>query len=409
MRLSDRFPVITLLVLSALLFSVSKADSLKVKYDLFSFYLEKGIYDSALESGSELFRLPEIREYSQWFFPKFSQVIAHSINDSNSGITYDFINAFYSEAVKNDAANLLSYKLYHTFFLDKYFNEDFAIIYPVYQSVLGTKPEVDEVILKRISEKAALADIRDTSTILSVLDILTFLLEKYPDDPKWGEAISNLADSPDELLKLRLKLHDRNPGSAPNNWAIASIMIEKQNYNEALIYLSGLVSEFPEMVKYWKALTLVAEKTNDDGRALEGYLKLLKLEPAVKEYYFNTAVLYERKDNYAAASKYFRRASEVAGGWGKALFYEGLVYENSARACGSLEFYDKCVYQMAYEKYLNAIGYEPALAGVQERINAIEKYLPDPEDFKKNGYKPGDQVKIKGSCYIWIEELLKVQ
>ncbi len=409
MIFSDRFPVIALLVLSALLFSVSKADSLKVKYDLFSVYVEKGMYDSAFETGSELFRMPEIREYSAWFFPKFSEIIAQKLNDSSSRITYEFLNSFYSEAEKNDAANSLSYKLYHAFFLDRYFNEDFAIVYSLYQSVLGAKPEVDEVILKRISEKAALADIRDTSTILSVLDILTYLLEKYPEDTKWGEAIANLADTPDELLKLRLKLHDRNPASASNNWALASLLIEKKNFKDAIIYLNRLVLEFPEVIKYWKALTFAAEKTGDDEKALECYLKLIKLDPSVKDYYFNAAVLYEKKDNFAAAAKYFQRASGIAGGWGKALFYEGLVYENSARSCGSLEFYDKCVYQIAYEKYLNAIGYEPALPGVQERINSIEKYLPEPEEFKRNGFKSGDQVKIKGSCYIWIEELLKVQ
>jgi len=384
-------------------------DSLKIKYDTFSGFAARGVYDSALAEGKDLLVHPGVREYSAWFYPKFCEVIVQSIKDTSSGVSFDLVNSFFSVAAQNDHANAVTYKLNHAFLLDRYFNQNFSMVYPLYQSVIGESQAIDEIILKRISLKAAEADIKDTATILSVLDILTFLLEKYPKDTKWGEAIAALAPEPDDLLKLRLMLHQQKPGSAPNNWAIASILIEKESFRDALIYLQRLISEYPDVSKYWKALVYAAEKTGDDEKALEGYLKLVKLEPSVKEFYFNAAVLFEKKDNYGAAVKYFKQASEAGKGWGKALFYEGLVYENSARACGTLEFYTKCVYQLAYEKYLNASGYDPSLQGVKERINEIEKFLPDPEEFKTNGYKTGDLIKIKGSCYIWIEELLKVQ
>lgn len=384
-------------------------DTLKIKYDSFSDYHSRGVNDSAFATGMELFVHPGINEYSAWFYPKFADVILEAMDDTNSGITLDMVNSFFTKAALSDRSNLVSYKLYHAFLLDRYFNQDFSIVYPIYQIVIEASAQPDEAVLKRISSKASETDLRDTATILSVLDIMTWLLEKYPEEPKWGEAIANLTEGPDDLLKLRLKLHELKPGSASNNWAIASILIEKESFRDALIYLQRLVSEFPDVLKYWKALTYASEKSGNDEKSLEGYLRLIKLDPAVREYYFNAAVLFEKKDNYGAAVKYFKLASEVSKGWGKALYYEGLVYENSARSCGTLDFYSKCVYQIAYEKYLNASGYEPALQGVQERINEVEKYLPDPEEFKTNGYNPGDQIKIKGSCYIWIEELLKVQ
>ncbi|MCC6636690.1 MAG: hypothetical protein IT278_03080, partial [Ignavibacteriaceae bacterium] len=96
-------------------------------------------------------------------------------------------------------------------------------------------------------------------------------------------------------------------------------------------------------------------------------------------------------------------------GWGRALFYEGLVYENSARSCGKLEFDDKCVYQLAYERYLNALGYDPSMTELQKQIEEIEKYLPEQADFASKGYKSGDKVKPGGNCYNWIEIELTVQ
>ncbi len=401
--------LILFIILPTFAFGGTTQDSLKSKYDRFSVLVASGIYDSALVEGKDLMTHPGIREYSAWFYPKFCEVIVESVKDTASGISFELVNSFFTAAAQNDHANLVAYKLNHAFLLDRYFNQDFSLVYPLYQSVIGESQTVDEIILKRISMKASGADLKDTATLLSVLDILTFLLEKYPEDPKWGESIAELAGDSNELLKLRLKLNEIKPGSAPNNWAIASILIEKENFRDAMIYLQRLVSEFPDVPKYWKAIVYSSEKTGNDEKALEGYLRLIKLEPAVKEYYFNAAVLFEKKDNYGAAVKYFKQASQAGKGWGKALFYEGLVYENSARACGTLDFYSKCVYQLAYEKYLNASGYDPSLQGVQERINEIEKYLPDTEEFKTNGYNTGDLIKIKGSCYIWIEELLKVQ
>jgi len=385
------------------------ADSLATKYDLFSKYVEIGQYDSAYILGTELRSHPGIKEYSVWFYPKYTETLLKVIGDTTFEFTPKYIKSYFEEAKLKDPHNSQSYFFYEAFILDKYFKEGFAEVYPLYDAFMKLSGLTDEWILRRISDLSSLVAIKDTATILSLLDIYTELLEKYPNEEKWGDYIADLAGTPEGLLYLRRKLNILKPESSSNNWALASLLLEKEEYNEAMIYLARLVSENPDTVKYLKAMVFSAEKTNYDEKALEGYLRLIKLEPSVKEYYFNAAVLFEKKDNYAAAIKYFTKASEVAGGWGKAIFYSGLVYENSARSCGTLGFYDKCVYELAYEKYLNASGYDPEMPGLQERISQIEKYLPDTKDFEKNGYKPGDSVKINGSCYIWIEELLKVQ
>ncbi len=397
----------TILFISSL--EGKSTDSLSQEYSKFSNLVARGEYDSAFYIGSGLITNPGLSPYYTWFYPKFSEVLLQNISDTTKRITPRFIQDFYLAARSKDSVNKLSYFLYEAFILDRYFDAGFKDIYPLYESALNIAGSQDEMIIQRLSEKAVNADIRDTSTILAVLDMCTYLLEKYPNDEKWGLTINKLAGSEEALIKLRLKLHDVKPQSTANTWALVSIYLENENYKDAFPYLVKLTRDFPQELKYWKSFTFSADKLKDDESSLAGFLYLIKLDPLVKEYYFNAGILFEKKDNYAAAVKYFKKASEVGKGWGKALFYEGLVYENSARSCGKLEFFDKCVYQLAYEKYLNALGYDPALEELKKRIEEIEKYLPEQSDYSANGYKSGDDIKITGSCYIWIEEKLKIQ
>jgi len=389
--------------------SGKNADSLSQKYSIFSNLVVKGEYDSAFYLGKELLLQPGFSAYNSWFYPKFSEVLLHNISDTAKSITPVFVRDFFKSARANDPDNSLPYYVSEAFLLDRYFDLGFKDIYPLYETALKLAGKQDDLIIQRLSEKAARADIKDTSTILTILDMSTYLLEKYPDEVKWGELISQLAGSEENLIKLRLKLHELKPESSSNTWALVSILIENEKYKDAFPYLVKLTRQSPEELKYWKSYTFTADKLKDEESTLTGYLNLIKLEPSVKDYYFNIGVLFEKKDNYGAAVKYFRKASEVGKGWGKALFYEGLVYENSARACGKLEFYDKCVYQLAYEKYLNALGYDSTLTELKNRIEDIEKYLPETSDYAATGFKSGDDIKIMGSCYIWIEEKLKIQ
>jgi tetratricopeptide (TPR) repeat protein len=384
-------------------------DSLLANYSRFSNLVESKRYDSAYYIGALLVNSKGIENYSAWFFPKYDEVIFGVLADSSITVLPKFITEFYISAKILDPNNKVSYLVREAFLLDKYFNRSFETIYPLYDSAMRITGKVEDLILQRISEKAGSANIKDSNTILNILDMYTYLLEKFPENEKWGNLISDLAQSEENLIKLRTKLFKLKPESRHNLWALISLLVEKDKFKEAFPLLQKITGEYPEEIKYWKTFTYTSEKLKDNENSLKGYLSLIKLDSGVKEYYFNAGVLYEKKDNYAAASKYFNKASVVAKGWGKALFYEGLVYENSARGCGELDFFDKCVYQLAYEKYLNALGYDPSLSEIQKRIEEIEKYLPESADFHKNGYKPGDKIKITGSCYNWIEEELIVQ
>lgn len=408
MKISVLLSTFFLLTLNSAVLS-GTADSLFYKYNLFSAQVAYGHYDSAYQTGEELILIPGVTAYSKWFYPKFAEVIVNVVGDTALGITPSLISSRFLAFRKDDPQNSLSYFVLEAFILDKYFDMPFETIYPLYQEALSLKGGVDDVLLQRISEKAARAELKDTNTILNILDIYTYLLEKYPETGKWGEMISDLAGSEQGLIKLRLRLLSYKPESLSNIWALTSLYIEKENYKDAIPLLKKLTLEMPGEIKYWKAYTYCSEKLKDDDNSLTGYLSLIKLDSTVKEYYFNAGVLFEKKDNYQAAVKYFKKASEVGNGWGRALFYEGLVYENSARSCGKLEFDDKCVYQLAYERYLNALGYDPSMTELQKQIEEIEKYLPDQADFAAKGYKTGDKVKPGGTCYNWIEIELTVQ
>ena len=61
--------------------------------------------------------------------------------------------------------------------------------------------------------------------------------------------------------------------------------------------------------------------------------KLIQIDPENKVHYLNLGILYKDKGQLAAARTQYQKASDVGKGWGQAIFYEGLLYEQAARSC----------------------------------------------------------------------------
>jgi tetratricopeptide (TPR) repeat protein len=142
-------------------------------------------------------------------------------------------------------------------------------------------------------------------------------------------------------------------------------------------------------------------------KAADGYRKLIELDPKAKENYLNLGLVFKERNQLAAARTQFLKANEVAGGWGLAIFYEGLLYEQAARSCG-FEFMDKCVYQLAVDTYRRAASMDPALSQARDRVSALSSSVPTQEDFFLRNYRKGQTIAITGNCYGWIGKSITV-
>jgi tetratricopeptide (TPR) repeat protein len=121
----------------------------------------------------------------------------------------------------------------------------------------------------------------------------------------------------------------------------------------------------------------------------------------------NLGIVYKDKGDYPKAREEYLKASEVAKGWGMAIYYEGLLYEQAAQNC-DFNFDTKLVYQLAVETYQKALSIDPSLSQARDRITALHGSVATKEDYFFRGYKAGQTIPISGKCYTWINRSITV-
>ncbi len=107
------------------------------------------------------------------------------------------------------------------------------------------------------------------------------------------------------------------------------------------------------------------------------------------------------------ARRYYLKASAVGGSWALPIYYEGFLYEKSARAC-NFDFETKIVYQLAVDTYRKAVGMDASLTQAKDRVGALSTSVPTQEDYFFRGYKSGQVLPIEGDCFTWIGKSVKV-
>ena len=184
--------------------------------------------------------------------------------------------------------------------------------------------------------------------------------------------------------------------------------IRDSKYEEAIIPLEFLTNKAPETINYWNQLATAYQKTDQLKKAEGAYKKLIQLEPDNKNHYLNLGIVYKDEGQLPAARSQYEKASQVGNGWGLPIFYEGLLYEQAARNCGTFDFNAKMVYQLAVDTYKKAKNLDSTATQAQERITALQGSVPTQEDYFFRGYKSGQSIPITGDCYSWIDRSITV-
>ncbi len=171
--------------------------------------------------------------------------------------------------------------------------------------------------------------------------------------------------------------------------------------------LEFLVEKSPETVNYWNQLATAYQKTDQLKNAESALLKLIEIDPAAKEHYLNLGIVYGDMGKLSKARKYYLKASEVGGSWALPIYYEGFLYEKSARGC-KFDFETKMVYQLAVDTYRKAVRMDASLTQAKDRVGALSTSVPTQEDYFFRGYKSGQVLPIEGDCFTWIGKSVTV-
>ena len=164
-----------------------------------------------------------------------------------------------------------------------------------------------------------------------------------------------------------------------------------------------MFGKYPEEIVYLKKLVLCFYKSGLKEKAVDGYKKLISLEPGEKQNYVSVAILYKELNQLSNSFDYLLKALKVDPKWDYPIYIEAQLYEQSARNCGSLEFMDKCVYLYALNTYINCKNISGEYsAKASERIKTLSNTVPTKDDYFFRNLKKGTKVKLEGKCYNWI-------
>lgn len=408
------FLLIVLFSLSAngLAFNATKMDSLELlkEYSLFNEYHKNKDYESAIPFGWNVLKNDPAR-FSKWIYYKMEDAIWYlrdsvETTDEQKKMFTDTMLYVYDLALKYFPDGAPYFQLRKAFIIQTWAANPVASM-AEYEKAFEMDPAANTYWYNQLAQiyKSLAAD--DPEFKSKAIDMFTFLSEREPDNPVWNTELESLVENIDELIDLAKRSWDFNKEDLAKAWKYASLCLKVNEFQRALEPLEFLVQKSPETVNYWNQLASAYHKLDMLDKAADGYRKLIELDPNAKEHYLNLGLVFKERNQLAAARTQFLKASEVAGGWGLAIFYEGLLYEQAARSCG-FEFMDKCVYQLAVDTYRRAASMDPALSQARDRVSALSSSVPTQEDYFLRNYRKGQTIAITGNCYGWIGKSITV-
>jgi tetratricopeptide (TPR) repeat protein len=388
-------------------------DSLKVLelYSLFSEYHKNKDCKSAVPYGWQVLNCTK-EKFAKWIYYKMEECLwmLHDSSDiSEEEITAieDTITAFYDMAIQYYPSAKGYFTARKAFVSETWLGTDPQQLMTMYENAIAADSNISTYYYDKLGEIYYARMEEDPDSKLKGLELYGYLSNKEPENAVWVAKQERFVENLSELVDLAKKQWDLDPQNPEKAWKYASAAIKSNMYQDAIPALEFLVSNNPQSVSYLNQLASAYQKTEQFDKAENAFKKLIELEPDKKEHYLNLGILAKDKGQLSQARNYYQKASEVGGGWGLPIYYEGNLYEQAARECG-FEFEDKVVYQLAADTYRRAFNMDPSVTQARDRVSALSGSVPSKEDYFFRGYKSGDVIPVKGNCYGWIGKSVTV-
>ena len=200
-------------------------------------------------------------------------------------------------------------------------------------------------------------------------------------------------------------------------------LAEPSNISYGIDYAMGLKNKGsdPEVVEVCNSL-LVYDKYNievlklkaeshlnlyDDNLALEVFLEIDKINPNDYKVEIELSKLYVNKEEFENAYKWANNAVKSSGNKGEALYQRAEVFYSVAESCtgDALSFWDKIVFEIAWEDYNGAVN-----SGFN-RAKTRAEFLYENNITKTSDWfmRPEGEMQSRpaGLCYSWIKRSVK--
>ena len=395
--------VITIVLFTSINLAQS-ADSMKVltDYSLFSEYHKNKDFASALPYGWRVIEANPTK-FSKWIYYKMEECF-WALHDSSSTSPelvksiQDTILYFYDLSIKYREPDKGYFQARKAYVSELWLALSADVTIPQYEQAIAWQPELSSFYYNRLGQLYINNDDGTNGLKEKAIDLYTILVEREPENPVWGNIITDLFGNIDDRLKFQKEAWEKDPQNEKKAKAFASTAIQASEWAQAVAPLEFLVSKEPENVGYLTQLGNSYTKLDNAVRSEEVFSKLIKLEPNNKDHYFYFGKALMDAGKYSQARTQFLKASEVGNGWALPIFYEGFLYEQSAVGC--TDFDRKVVYLLAQNTYRRALNMDPNLSEAKDRINALSGAVPTKEDYFFRNITSGAVLPI--TCVGWI-------
>jgi len=388
-------------------------DSLEVLklYSLFSEYHKNKDYKSALPYGWQVLNCDKVK-FGKWIYSKMEDCLWYmhdstEVSPEEKKSIEDTILSFYDMAIQFNGANAAYFQVRKAFVMETWLNNPIDEVIAAYEKSLEMNPDLSSYYKNRLGQLYINNQTDDNGYLLKAIELYSDLALKEQDNPLWNDILSQIVDDPEKLLEISKKAWQQDPENLAKAWNYASSCIRAERYELAIEPLEFLSQKSPSTINYWNQLATAYHKTNQLSKAEDAYLKLIELDSQTKDHYYNLALLYTDQGKYSKARQLFEKASDIGGGWGRAIVGIANLYEKVAASC-TYDFKAKLVYKLAQDTYRRAFSVDPNLTSAKDRANALSGVVPSQEDYFFQGYKSGDVIQISGDCFSWIGKSITV-
>ncbi len=390
------------------------ADSVNIleQYSLFSEYYKNKDFESALPYGWTVLKI-DPQKFSKWIYYKMEDIYwqlhdSSTVAPEEKKAIEDTIMYVYDLALKYDKASATFFLPRRAFVAETWLKLPTDTVIQYYLEAIKADPQISSYWVNRLGQiyKKNATDENDYK--VKAIELYTKLSEKEPDNPIWNAQLESMVENIDQLVELTKKTWDLDKNNLAKAWKYVSIAQRANQYDKAIEGLKFLTKKAPKTINYWTQLATAYQKVGDLKNAEKAYKTLISLEPNKKENHLNLGIIYKDRGMFAKARMEYRKAYSLDKSWGLPIFYEGLLYELSARK-HKFNFQAKLVYLLASQTYRQALRIDPSLDQARERIKALSTSVPTKEDYFFRGYKKGTTLKITGKYFGWIKRSVKTQ
>lgn len=394
--------------------SPPQPDTLKIyrKWSLFAEYHKNGDYETALPYGFEILEINPGKFKTIFLRMEDCLVYLHDSTNVDSTLKKlyaDTLMYVYNLAIKTQPENAAYYYKKMGYYLETWYQGREVDAIKAYEKAYELDKDLDFYYIDRLGLLYVKLANDENDYRLKAFELYQAASTKDPSNPIPLERMKSLAENIEQLIEITYNAWKLDRDNLQKAWQYASITYQTGEYEKAIEPLEFLVKKVPDSETYWSRLATCYQKTEKYSKAIEAYKKAFELNPKVREYPLNIGICYKELGQLSIARTFFYKASEVDKTWGLPYIYEATLYQAAVQKCGSFDFMDKVVLQLAVDTYRKAKSIDPSVASIaDDAIKSLAASVPTKEDYFFRKLKSGTVIKIEGNCYNWIGKSITV-